>query len=424
MALVVLAAAAALVLGATGPASAADGLVVTIDSPGASQVLTGSTALVKGTATTGGLYQMSGVSVRVTSATNPESFGCDGNCDGGSDAHTASFSFSPRLDFNGAYTATVTAFDRLTLVGGGERSTVATRSFHVEVDPAPPQDVKVDVGADRRVTISWARNTERDLKGYQVTRLAPGSSSGTVVANVGQGPPGSRVSAVDADVPAAGGSYRYVVTAVRPDRDGKVSDRATSQSQPRSVEVGAAPTDAGGSPGTGGAGPGAGPGAAPSSTAAGGPRGALDVSSFLSRTGGAPPSLAVPGGVALPVDNGFSELPFAVPGGDIDDESDSTDPAVLGTTESASNERALFVPIAAGLLLCVLAFHLRQFNRTVLAAPAAYHPILDSDDVDEHSDNDNDNDNDDAAAADTGDDDDPGSRTAVLVGAGRPRREA
>ncbi|HWC10852.1 MAG TPA: hypothetical protein VG455_06475, partial [Acidimicrobiales bacterium] len=245
-------------------------------------------------------------------------------------------------------------------------------------------------GADRRVTISWLRNTEPDLKGYQVTRLAPGSSSGTVVANMSQPSSGSRVSTVDANVPPGGGAYRYVVTAVRPDRNGEVSDRAVARSSPASVEVAAASTDAGGPPGTGeGPGPGAGPaadaGQAPTGAATG-PRGALDVSSFLSRGGGAPPALAIPGGVAIPVDNGFSaDLPFAVPGGDIegDDSEWAADPAVLDDSSSVANERALFVPIAAGLLLCVLAFHVRQFNKTVLAGPPAgppaYHPVGEGD---------------------------------------------
>ena len=407
-ALVTLATAAALLLGTAGPAAAEP--TVTIASPEAGKVVDDPNEVVAGTARTDPLHTVVSVRVAVTHRSTGQTRSCDApvTADGG-------FSCSPGLRLNGPYDVGVTATDALLVDLGSRRtSPAATGGFKVEVPPAPPRNVEVDVGADRRVTISWARNTEADLAGYQVARLAPGSSSATVVDSVPQPSSGSRVSAIDGAVPPGGGIYRYVVTAVRPDRDGEVTNRAIARSSPEGAELAAAPGDPSAPSGTGGVGPGPGPGAAPSSTVAGGPRGALDVSSFLSRTGGAPPSLAVPGGVALPIDNGFSDVPFAVPGGEIDEGSDSSDPAVLGATESAANERALFVPIAAGLLLCVLAFHLRQFNRTVLSAPAAYHPIVVSDDHE-----------DDRADPDADDEEDerPRARTAVLVGARRPSRE-
>lgn len=412
-AVVTLAVAAVLLLTA-GPA-VADGPSVTINSP-VDKVVEDANEVVTGTARTDPLHTVQSVRVTVRPLSGAEPRSCDAPVagDGG-------FACSPGLRVNGPYEVEVTATDALLVdLVGSRRTGRTTASFKVEVAPAPPRDVKVEAGADRRVTISWARNTEPDLKGYQVARLAPGSSSPTVVANVPQSA-GPRISAVDATVPPIGGSYRYVVIAVRPDRDGNVSTRATSSSAATSVDVAAAPTGAGGPPGAGAIGPGPGPGAggAPSSMVTGGPKSALDVSSFLSRTGGAPPSLAVPGGVEVPVDDGSSEVPFAVPGGDIEEESDdSSDPAALGTSDSAANERALFVPIAAGLLLCVLALHLRQFNRTVLDPPAAYYPIADADADDGHDAGFSADDDDPDA-----DDDRPRSRTAALVGAGRPPRE-
>ncbi|HWC10900.1 MAG TPA: hypothetical protein VG455_06720, partial [Acidimicrobiales bacterium] len=144
-ALVTLVTAAALLLGTAGPATAADGLTVDITSPGEGAVLDGPDVIVKGTATTSGLYRMNGVSVQVTSVTNPGTFGCDRSCDGTSGGHSATFSYGRRLDFNGPYTVTVTAYDTLPLVGG-ERSTAVQRRFKVEVPPAAPRDVKVEAG--------------------------------------------------------------------------------------------------------------------------------------------------------------------------------------------------------------------------------------------------------------------------------------
>lgn len=386
--LATLAVVAALLLGTSGPAAAAEELTVTIISPPDGEVLTDPNAVIAGTATTDVLHVLKGVRVTVTSRLNAENHSsCDAPV-----APDGSFSCSPGFRFNGPYEAVVTATDALHLDLGDMRTREATRGFKMEAPPAPPQGVTVDVGPDRRATISWVRNTEPDLRHYVVTRVAPGGGT-SPVGFVPQPPSGERVSLVDGSLPPTGGKYEYIVAAVRSDRDGQATNnRAVARSSPVTVEVAAAPTAGAGPPGPG----------LPAPRA----RGGSNVSSFLSG-GGVPTSLALPDGASLPLDGGSSSgQPFALPGGD---GSESADPAVLEGGASASNQRALVVPIAAALLLCVLAFHLRQFDRAVLSAPPAYHPILESD-------------SDSGDGRELGDDDHADSRT-VLVGAGRRRGE-
>lgn len=418
--LATLAVVAALTIATAAPASAAPP-VVTVSSPGAGELFTSPSVRIAGEVHLQDLNRITGriTGVVVTISGPGTSRSCD-DCWNASTPYDATFGFTPQLDFNGPYSIRVVATG--TDVITGTETAEARRSFKVEVPPAPPRDVRVEPGPDRRVTISWARNSEPDVKGYRVNRLAPGSSTPQVVGSVDQPSSGSRVSLVDAGVPAAAGTYRYTVTAIRPDRDGVVSNRATAGSSPVTIELGAAPSAGGGPPGTDGEGPGSGPGAGtgtgPAPSLAGRPTGSGGVSSLLSGAGGSPPSIAVPGGLALPVDGGFSEsLPFAVPDGEIaGDDQESDDPAVLENSSSdEDNQRALFVPIAAGLLLCVLALHMRQFNRTVLGPPrpAAYLPILEQGD-DEQADDE---------PPGRRSEGEPGRETAVLVGAGRPGRE-
>ena len=416
--LATLAVVTALLVTLAAPAPAAPP-AVTVSEPGGGEVLTSPSTRIAGEVHLQDFNRITGrITSVVVTVSGPGGARECSDCWRGSSPYDATFAFTPQLDFNGPYSFRVVATG--TDVITGTETAEAGGSFKVEVPPAPPRDVRVEPGPDRRVTISWARNTEPDIKGYRVNRLAPGSSTPQVVGPADQPSSGSRVSLVDAGVPAAAGTYRYTVTAIRPDRDGMVSNRATAGSSPVNVELAAAPSAGGAPPGRGGpgAGPGAGSGTGPSASVGGRPAGSTGVSSFLPGTGGSPPSIAVPGGLALPVDGGFSEsLPFALPGGEgeIEDGEQESDPAVLENSSSEEdNQRALFVPIAAGLVLCVLALHMRHFNRTVLGppSPAAYLPVFDEPD---HGSTD-------GGAPDgrAGDESEP--ETRVLVGAGRPGR--
>ena len=356
---------AAVVFGTAGPTWADDAPVITIFEPGADAVVNSPEVTVRGEARMIEVNRIKAVTVTVTSAggepTRSDCWALDPAVLTGA---RATFSCTFSLTHNGPAAVTVRATGEELVEVNGLETREVRGPFKVEVPPAPPQDVRVEVGGDRRVTISWARNTEPDLSGYQVRRLAPDGSTDTLVGFTPQPPSGERVSATDPAVPAAGGAYQYVVVAVRPDGDGKVTARAIARSSPATAEIGAFAVG-GARPGVGGVGPAAGA-RAPS---AGRPRSGFDPSTFLSGGSELPPPPALPEGEALAGDDGFS-LPGA-------EGAETSDPAVLGSGTSASNQRALVVPLAAGLLLTVLAFHLRQFSRAVLDAPPAYHPLPD-----------------------------------------------
>jgi hypothetical protein len=385
---------AVLLLGTAGPAAAAPPAII-ISEPEDGALVTSPGAKLVGEARTQDLDRVtSTITAVVITVSGPSGRRECSDCwsPSGPDA-----TFSVPLDFNGPYSVSVKV-TRADIVGS--EASEATRSFRVEVPPAQPQDVRVEVGPDRRATISWVRNTEPDLSRYVVTRVAPGGGT-SPVDSVPQPPSGERVSVVDEQVPPAGGSYRYVVVAVRPGADGTLARPATSSAE-GAVEVAGAPTGGDAGPGVG-TGPGTAAGTARRPAA--GARGPGGLPSLLSGLGGEQTLPAVPEGEALPVDDGF-----ALPGAE---GSEAADPAVLVDSGSPLNERALFVPIAAGLFLTVLALHLRRFSRAVLDAPAAYHPLLEAD-------------SDDDAGGDgraDGAKREAASEKAVLVGARRPPRE-
>ncbi|MFN2608241.1 MAG: hypothetical protein ABR511_10195 [Acidimicrobiales bacterium] len=358
----VLAAGAALLWPLAGPASAADVPGVTVAT-----AVSGGRATVSGSAQMANfLNQLTALHVGVTSHLHPATTAsCDGTgCGATLNRSSTSYSFTtPDLAYNGPYDVTVTATGQTLLDGPQDGS--ATGTFGVEVPPAPPADVKATVNPDRTVTVSWSRNTEPDLVGYQVQRRPVGGSSFTAVSGaIAQPASGTTLSYTDQSTAAAGGTFEYVVLAVRPDASGHVSDRATARSA-RSAGASVSPPDgpnptsglttpAGPAPGVAGAAPGKG-------------LASLDLGSFLSKaTSSAPPKVSLP---TVP-DNGFvSTLPLRVPGA-ADSTSGSNDSAVVGVLRDASDRRALMVPVAAGLILCLAAFHLRWFNRRMGATVA------------------------------------------------------
>jgi hypothetical protein len=90
----------------------------------------------------------------------------------------------------------------------------------VAIPPAPVSSVEAKLtvdGDDRSVTLSWPANTEPDLLGYVITRVAGGDTD-----TLGQVDAGEDTTFVD-DSPPAGKTSRYEVTAVRrgPDSDVK-----------------------------------------------------------------------------------------------------------------------------------------------------------------------------------------------------------
>jgi len=299
---------------------------------------------------------ISDVSISVTPRRGGDRVSCQG-CGADVTNRQSSVSFSKvfaQLRYNGPYDVAVDVTGDGVL--GATTSKQETTSFRLEVRPAPPANVEVVANPDGTVGVSWSRNSEPDLAGYQVLRHDPATPGfRTVEAAVPQPPDGPRVGWTDTTSAALAGSrLEYQVAAIRPDGDGVISDRATSTSATVGVSVPAPGTP----PGAPGAGPAPGAGSSPGA-------GAPSVSSFLAASPGGP------GGAApfTEPDGTYSEtLPFgarserAAPRRPAADDS----VVVLGRT---TNRRAILLPIAAGLFLCVSAVHLRLFARRVIDAP-------------------------------------------------------
>jgi len=364
------------VLTAMAPATTAladpNDLPVTLNPPG----VDGAQATISGSAAMSdpfGLHldRVTAVVIKVTPhqhAGTTES--CDG-CGADLDQGQVSFSFTtPNLAYNGPYDVTVDVSGRKVvdrLLNGAPVSTRATTAFNIEVAPAPPANVTAVANPDRSVTVSWSRNSEPDLVGYQVQRRPAGGGDFQPAGSaVPQPADGSTVQWTDTSTVPTGGQFEYLVVAVRPDGDGRVSDRATSASTGAAVSV-PAPAGAPGGPG----GPGGPTAAGPGGIAATGPGGAfttgapssLDLSSFIAG-GGAPPKVSVPGGVQLPDGTFAATLPFGSK-----NDSDATEPGSVEILGQSASRRTLLLPVATGLLLCLLALHLRRFSRRLLTPP-------------------------------------------------------
>ncbi len=315
--------------------------------------INGADVTISGTAEMGlPVEQITDVSITVTPRRGGDSRTCQGGCGFGGPRQRVAFSnLFGGLQYNGPYDVTVD-------VTGGLPGVTATRqrptSFRLEVPPAPPAGLEAVANPDGTVGVSWARNNEPDLARYEVLRHDPGTPGfRTVEPAVAQPPDGPRVQWTDTTAAQVGGQLEYQVAAIRPDGDGAISDRATSRSATVAVSV---PVP-GAPPGTPGAGPAPGTGINAGS-------GAPNRSSFITGAAG--------GGPAAPFtepDGTYSEtLPFgarrerAAPRGAADDDA----VVVLGHT---TNRRAILLPIAAGLFLCVSAVHLRLFARRVIDAP-------------------------------------------------------
>ncbi|HEX2275400.1 MAG TPA: hypothetical protein VHG90_16170, partial [Acidimicrobiales bacterium] len=352
--------AAALLLLAA-PAAAFERPTVVISAPRDGQVLVAPT--ISGTAEmSNALNTVVGLAIEVRPTGGGETKTCD-NCHSGLGRRATSFSYSPPLAYNGPYDATVTAVgkDILNVLGAPNEVGRATRRFKVEVKPAAPRNVKAQVNPDRSVTVSWSRNAEPDLIGYQVQRRSGGSGF-TTVDSIGQPPEGSTVSLVDRGPVATGGIFEYVVLAARPNGDGDTKSPVSSTSSPTAPVSVPGPDGRPPAGGSLGAGRGSSRGAPVSAS--------LQVSSFLAKAGGsAPPAVQLPS-VAVP-DAGFSStLPMELPEGDLTAEGVEPGGEMALEDEPVTEKRAVLIPIAAGLLLVVAAAHLRWLNKRMADASA------------------------------------------------------
>ncbi|HEX3621989.1 MAG TPA: hypothetical protein VHT97_06720, partial [Acidimicrobiales bacterium] len=342
-----------LVPSAASRAGAADGgPVITLDQPAAASTSASSTVTIAGSASTDlPIYQMKEVVLSVGGQTSPVTT-CTGNA-------ACPFSWKATLASNGPYTVTAKATETAILLGT-PLTTTQTRSFSVDAPPAKPVLDPPTVTDTRTVQLSWSRNTEPDMLYYAVFRKDPaGTKFLQVGSKVVQPPSGKSVLFTDTTTTFNGGDFTYQVVAVR---KGATADTEKS-SDPSTAATASVPppptsttvTVPGGSTG-------------PGTTAKPGPPAGVDLNGFLD-TRSAPisvPPITTPD----PPDPGFqSTLPFGArpAAGDVED--GSGDPAAVApanrstsVVSSGVSGRPL-VPVAAGLILLMLAMHMRILNR-------------------------------------------------------------
>jgi hypothetical protein len=358
------------VLLVTVPASpAAAAALVTIDSPRAEPALTSAAVSIAGSASSDSplLYMIKSVKLAV-----------------GSDTRTVEcaqqpcrFSWSVNLPLNGPYQLKATATETLILGGLGGGTKEATRSFSVAAPPARPAMDKPTVTDGRNVDLSWSRNTEGDMLYYALFRRDPGSSSfNRVGGNIPQKSSG-KITFSDTTTSAFnGGEYSYQVVAVRKGASGTADTEAKSEPSGAGVaSVPPPPTTSTSAP----AGPGVPGGAVPSTagpttTVKPGSAGGVDLSGFLSSR---PPAVPLsPITIPEPPDTGFnSNLPFG-PGEELEEgEAEAVPPRDRTSVISRLDNGRPLVPVAGGLVLLLLALHMRLLNRRIKAADEADLPV-------------------------------------------------
>lgn len=289
--------------------------------------------------------------------------GCEFVTEGGCKAGSVSFSWTPAAPaYNGPYEFSADASHCTVVCVLPSTARFSPAPFRLGIAPKAPADLQVSSGANRSVSVSWARNAEPDLLYYAVFRKAPGAAEFTRVGGDVRQPASGRVSFTDTATPD-GGDYAYKILAVR---KGVTGDDKSTKTSPASVERSATveapapPTTLTQTPGPGNTPP-------PTQAVAGS---GVSISGFLSAQP-APKPAPGPKYLDLP-DTGFGEtLPFGeipeeLEEGDLEavlPESGPVDES-LDDSEEVSLTRPL-VPVAAGAILLVLAGHIRLLNRRV-----------------------------------------------------------
>ena len=355
-----------LIVGAAAPANAAPSSSLSIepsDDIATSPTVTGSFA---GSRPLGlAIENISAVDLAVspTGPTGGDAVTEDG-CEVGSGCSTGDVSFTwevPALEYNGPYTVTATGtYCAVICLGAPQRASAAPVSFRLGMEPAAPTDLKLSTSDDRSVTVSWARNGEPDFLYYALFRKDPGGEFRRLGSDIQQ-PSSGRPSFADSSAAGTnGGDFVYRVFAVRKgftgdDKSTKISKASTD----RTITVAPPPTTTT-NPGD--------PAGGPVTTVAGE---GVDIGSFLS---GQAPTLPAPGPIFLDLpDTGFGEtLPFGTLPGDDDIEPGEED-AVLSTPRARQvaefRANRPLIPVAAGLILLVMAGHVRLLNVRTKAAP-------------------------------------------------------
>jgi len=230
---------------------------------------------------------------------------------------------------------------------------------------APPNVTGVTAAVDktRQTTVSWDRDgTTPDVQSYYVYRKGPGDKDFAPVLQTLQQNSGARITVVDSGTQYKGGDYQFEVEERRNGQSGDsstvvVSDKSKSQSN--KVTVPDPP------PGT----PAPPPTQPPSSNGAppvvkGTPTGVTRSSGFSSS--GSSSTATTPTSEAVTPDPGFARgLPYAAGSPAPDNSGNEGDNSAVAVTPGRhkSNSRGIFIPVAAGAILFVGAFHMRILKK-------------------------------------------------------------
>ena len=352
------------------PAGAQEAAGITIDSPRTEPPLDSASVTVSGSARSATLYQVRDVTLTIGSETRTKTC-TDSPC---------SFSWTVARPANGRYDLKLVATQALPLVGTAGPSIERSRSFFVAAPAAKPVLDPPKVNEARNTELSWTRNTEPDMLYYAVFRKDPGGSKYLPVgSSVPQPSSGSKVTLTDTTTSAfTGGDYSYQVVAVRKGAGGAWP--AEIASDPSSVRVATVPAPPATTPTTGVAAPpgSPAPGAGPTTTVKPGTSAGVDLSGFLS-TRSQPvtlPAITVP----EPPDTGFQgNLPFGArpPGEELEEgpeEAELPNDVRRSIISRISPGRPL-VPVAGGLVLLLLAMHMRVLNHRIKPAPEKDLPV-------------------------------------------------
>jgi len=337
--------------------SAWAGAVITLDQPRADPPLDSSAVTISGSVVSDLplLNVPRSVSLAMSGQQAPAVTCADSPC---------KFSWPLQLARNGPYDFTVSATDGGRLIGGD--SPPAKQSGHFSV-AAPPKKPVLDppkVTDGRTVELTWSRNTEPDLLYYAVFRKDPAGTKFLQVGSKVSQPATGNPTFTDTTTTFLGGDFAYQVVAVRMGATGTAASEvssAPSASGAATVPPPPTTTTVAPLPGT--------PGAGPTTTVKVGAANGVDLSGFLSSRAGqiAVPPITVP----EPPDPGFQNtLPFGArpPGDDVEEgDAEPVPPTVHRSTTSIVTQGAgrPLVPIAGGLVLLLLAMHLRLLNRRI-----------------------------------------------------------
>jgi hypothetical protein len=223
------------------------------------------------------------------------------------------------------------------------------------------------------VELSWSRNTEPDMLYYAVFRKDPaGSKYLQVGSKVTQPASGKSVTFTDTTTTFNGGDFAYQVVAVRRGAT-TTAETSSDPSSTGSASVPAPPTSS-----TTPVPPGS-PAGGPTTTAKPGPPAGVDLGGFLSSR--AQPVALTPITVPDPPDTGFQgTLPFGArpPGDDVEDgagQEAAASPSGSSSIVSGGSSARPLVPVAAGLILLLLAMHMTALNRRLKPAADGDLPV-------------------------------------------------